>query len=146
MSPKQKPKVDLVIPVFNEVGVIEQFYKQISAVLDGLSVTFNIYFVDDGSTDRTVDSLRAIADSDPRVTVLTLSRNFGHQAALTAGLDRATGNVIITLDGDGEHPCELISQMIELIDMGYDVVLTQREDAEAQRSITKRLTSTLFYS
>jgi len=145
MSPKQKPKVDLVIPVFNEVGVIEQFYKQISAVLDGLTVTFNIYFVDDGSTDGTVDSLRVIADSDPRVTVLTLSRNFGHQAALTAGLDASRGDFVISLDGDGQHPPQLIPQMIELFQQGYDIVQAQRiEDANAFSF--KHFTSSSFYT
>ena len=100
MSPKRKPKVDLVIPVFNEAGVIEKFYEQISTVLAELPAIVHVFFVDDGSTDGTADALRVIASLDKRVTVLTLSRNFGHQAALTAGLDASQGDFVISLDGD----------------------------------------------
>ena len=145
MSPKRKPKIDLVIPVLDEVGVIEQFHKQIAAVLDGLPFTFNIYYVDDGSTDGTVDVLRALAVSDPRVTPLILSRNFGHQSALTAGLDTAQGDFVISLDGDGQHPPEMIPQMIALFEQGYDVVQAQRID-DASTSAFKRITSSSFYA
>jgi len=145
MSPKRKPKIDLVIPVFNEAGVIEQFHKQVSAVLDRLSFTFCIYFVDDGSTDGTAESLRAIADLDPRVTLIILSRNFGHQSALTAGLDAAQGDFIISLDGDGQHPPEMIPQMIALFEQGYDIVQAQRVD-DSSASAFKRFTSLGFYT
>ncbi len=145
MSSKRKTKIDLVIPVFNEARVIEQFYSQISTVLAGLSSTIHIFFVDDGSTDGTADSLRAIADSDPRVTVLTLSRNFGHQAALTAGLDASSGDFVISLDGDGQHPPQLISQMIELFEQGYDIVQAQRIE-NANTFSLKHFTSSAFYN
>jgi dolichol-phosphate mannosyltransferase len=145
MSPKRKTKVDLVIPVFNEAGVIEQFHKRISAALDGLSSTFFLYFVDDGSSDGTADSLRSIADSDPRVTVLTLSRNFGHQAALTAGLDASQGDFVISLDGDGQHPPEMIPQMVELFEQGYDIVQAQRIESDQSFSF-KQFTSASFYT
>jgi len=145
MFPKRKTKVDLVIPVFNEAGVIEQFHTRISSVLAGLSSTFHIYFVDDGSSDGTVDSLRTIADSDPRVTVLTLSRNFGHQAALTAGLDASQGDFVISLDGDGQHPPEMIPQMIELFEQGYDIVQAQRIENNQSFSF-KQFTSASFYA
>jgi polyisoprenyl-phosphate glycosyltransferase len=145
MCPKRKTKVDLVIPVFNEAGVIEQLHEQISAVLDGLSPTFHLYFVDDGSTDGTADSLRTIADSDSRVTVLTLSRNFGHQAALTAGLDASQGDFVISLDGDGQHPPEMIPQMIELFEQGYDIVQAQRLENTRAFSF-KQFTSSSFYT
>lgn len=145
MSPKRKPKVDLVIPVFNEAGVIEKFYEQISAVLAVLPATIHIFFVDDGSTDGTADALRAIMASNPRVTVLTLSRNFGHQAALTAGLDASQGDFVISLDGDGQHPPEMIPQMFELLQQGYDIVQGQR--AEDTRSFSfKQITSLGFYA
>src|SRR5258706_1206720 len=145
MSSKRKTKIDLVIPVFNEARVIEQFYEQISVVLSGLSSTSHIFFVDDGSSDGTTDSLRAIADSDPRVTVLTLSRNFGHQAALTAGLDASSGDFVISLDGDGQHPPQLISQMIELFEQGYDIVQAQRIE-NANTFSLKHFTSSAFYN
>ena len=126
MCPKRKTKVDLVIPVFNEAGVIEQLHEQISAVLDGLSPTFHLYFVDDGSTDGTAIRCEPSRISDSRVTILTLSRNFGHQAALTAGLDASQGDFVISLDADGQHPPEMIPQMIELFEQGYDIVQAQR--------------------
>ena len=145
MSPKRKPKVDLVIPVFNEAGVIEKFYEQISTVLAELPAIIHIFFVNDGSTDGTADALHVIASSDKRVTVLTLSRNFGHQAALTAGLDASQGDFVISLDGDGQHPPEMIPQMFELLQQGYDIVQGQR--AEDTRSFSfKQITSLGFYA
>lgn len=145
MSPKRKPKVDLVIPVFNEAGVIEKFYEQISTVLAELPAIVHVFFVDDGSTDGTADALRLIASLDKRVTVLTLSRNFGHQAALTAGLDASQGDFVISLDGDGQHPPEMIPQMLDLLTQGYDIVQGQR--AEDTRSFSfKQITSLGFYA
>lgn len=145
MSPKRKPKVDLVIPVFNEAGVIEQFQEKLSALLTGLPATFHIFFVDDGSTDGTADALRVIAASDPRVTILTLSRNFGHQAALAAGLDASHGDFVISMDGDGQHPPEMIPQMLNLFEQGYDIVQAQRLE-EARSYSFKHFTSSIFYT
>src|SRR4026208_151361 len=145
MSPKQKPKIDLIIPVFNEAGVVEQFHGQISPVLSGIPAPFHIYFADDGSTDGTAAALRKIVASDPRVTVLSLSRNFGHQAALTAGLDASQGDFVISMDADGQHPAEMIPQMIQLFEQGYDIVQTQRIEEEQGLSF-KQITSSGFYS
>lgn len=144
MSPrKSKLRVDLVIPVYNEEGVVEQTYEEIRKVIDALPYKFTIYYVDDGSEDGTVASLNALARRDKRVVVLELSRNFGHQAALTAGLDAAQGDFVISMDADGQHPPSLIPQMIELFQQGYDVVQAQRLD-EGGTSF-KRLTSAAFY-
>ena len=144
MIPEHRTTVDLVIPVYEEAGVIEQTYKQIRGVVDGLPYDFHVLLVNDGSRDGTADSLRAIADEDPRVTVLSFSRNFGHQAALTAGLDHSTGEIVITLDGDGQHPPEMIPQMIDLCKQGYDIVQAQR--IEDGRAISfKQATSSAFY-
>jgi dolichol-phosphate mannosyltransferase len=143
MSPERKQTtVDLVIPVFNEAGVVEQTHARICAVIDNLPYEFTLYCVDDGSSDGTVDSLNSLDDS--RVKVLALSRNFGHQAALTAGMDATKGDIVITMDGDGQHPPEMIPQMIDLVRSGYDVVQTQRVD-EAQPASFKKWTSGLFY-
>lgn len=144
MVSQSKLTVDLVIPVFDEAGVIEQTYGQIRAVVDGLPYDFQVLFVDDGSRDGTADSLRTIADQDPRVTVLSFSRNFGHQAALTAGLDHSTGDIVITLDGDGQHPPEMIPQMIDLCKQGYDIVQAQRIE-DGQAFSFKQTTSSAFY-
>jgi len=102
-----------------------------------------IYYVNDGSIDHTGAELAKLAAEDTGVTILELSRNFGHQAALTAGLDRADGDAVVTLDGDGQHPPALIPEMVALFRAGYEVVLTQRVAAEQPR--VKRWTSTGFY-
>jgi len=143
MSPK-KLIVDLVIPVFNEDGVIDHMHKRICDVVDSLAYKFHFIYVDDGSSDGTFETLRKIAKADPRVTLLRLSTNFGHQAALSAGMDAASGDMLITMDGDGQHPPEMIPQMLDLIQQGYDVVQTQRIDEGGALSF-KRATSGLFY-
>jgi glycosyltransferase involved in cell wall biosynthesis len=139
-----KITIDLVIPIFNEEGVVEHTHKRICDVADSLAYDIHFIYVDDGSRDGTVDTLRKIADNDQRVTLLQLSRNFGHQAALTAGMDASRGDVVITLDGDGQHPPEMIPQMLGLIAQGYDIVQTQRMDA-AQPASFKKWTSGFFY-
>lgn len=141
---KRKPTIDLVIPVYNEAGVIEEIHKRIRSVVDKLHADVRFLFIDDGSDDGTADSLNSISDSNSRVTVLTLSRNFGHQAALTAGLDHATGDIVITMDGDGQHPPEMIVKMVDLVQQGYDIVQAQRV-AESKPSFFKRWTSDTFY-
>lgn len=143
MSSK-KPIVSLVIPIYNEEGVVEHTHKRICDAVDPLAQEIHILYVDDGSGDGTAATLRKIGENDPRVTLLQLSRNFGHQAALTAGLDAARGDVVITLDGDGQHPPEMIPQMLDLIGQGYDIVQTQRMD-EARPASFKKWTSALFY-
>lgn len=146
MSRKEsKLNIDIVIPVYNEAGVVEQTYATICEIVDPLPYQFRIYYIDDGSTDGTPDSLTALAQKDPRVVVLELSRNFGHQAALTAGLDAACGDFIISMDGDGQHPPEMIPQMIELFERGYDVVQAQRIEGEQVFSF-KQIASAGFYT
>lgn len=136
--------VALVIPVFNEAGVIETTHTKIMAVIDTLPYQFRIYYVDDGSADGTADSLEQLAAQDERVKLLSLSRNFGHQAALTAGLEAAEGDVIISLDGDGQHPPEMLPEMIRLVEQGYDIVQAQRIEEDHSFSF-KRATSEGFY-
>lgn len=141
---KSNLTVGLVIPVYNEAGVLEQTHKKICSVIDNLEYIFMIYYVNDGSTDGTADSLAALVKDDTRVSVIELSRNFGHQAAITAGLANAQGEIIITMDGDGQHPPEIIPQMINLILHGYDIVQTQRVNEERRISF-KNWTSDTFY-
>lgn len=137
-------RVAVVIPVYNEEGALEKFHANLIRVLTALPFPFSLYYVDDGSADGTAAVLHRLSEDDPRVQVIPLSRNFGHQAALTAGLDAADGDVVISLDADGQHPPELIPQMLDLYQSGCDVVLTQRID-EHQPSIFKRVTSAAFY-
>jgi glycosyltransferase involved in cell wall biosynthesis len=145
MSPERPLKIDLVIPVYNEAGVVEQTYTDICKVIDCLPHKFTIYYVDDGSEDSTVNSLHELAGRDPRIVVLEFARNFGHQAALTAGLDASSGDFVISLDGDGQHPPEMVPQMIQLFEQGYDIVQAQRIEAGQSFSF-KQITSSGFYA
>jgi dolichol-phosphate mannosyltransferase len=144
MSPEHQLTIDLVIPVFNEAGVVEQTYASVCEVIDCLPYQFTIYYIDDGSRDHTVASLDALSAQDQRIVVLEFARNFGHQAALTAGLDASTSDFVISLDADGQHPPEMIPQMIELFKQGYDIVQAQRIEADQGFSL-KGVTSSGFY-
>ena len=137
--------VDLIIPLYNEEELVEVFFHQLSGAIDELPYHFRITYVNDGSTDQTQARIEAIEAKDSRVRIVELSRNFGHQAALTAGLDLATGDYAITLDGDGEHPPELIGEFLSLAEQGFEIVLAQREEAQ-QTGRFKRWTSELFYT
>jgi polyisoprenyl-phosphate glycosyltransferase len=137
-------QVDIIIPVYNEEDAAASFHSQLAQALASLPDPFRIIYVNDGSTDGTAEVLDRIASSDQRVTVVELSRNFGHQAALTAGLDLSEGDYVITMDGDGQHPPHLIGEMLSLARSGYDVVLTQRIE-EGQRPAFKKWSSSLFY-
>jgi len=130
--------------VHNEEEVLLVFHQLLCDSIQGLPYQFTIYYINDGSTDRTAEILQRLTSQDERVTAIELSRNFGHQAALTAGLDAAKGDYVITMDGDGQHPPALIPAMLDLAAAGYDLVLTQRDDPFSG-SVFKRQTSSLFY-
>jgi glycosyltransferase involved in cell wall biosynthesis len=127
--------IDIVVPLYNEEQVVAEFHRQLMDVVTPLRREYDvrIYYVNDGSVDHTGAELAKLAADDAGVTVLELSRNFGHQAALTAGLDRAEGDAVVTLDGDGQHPPALIADMVSLYRAGYEVVLTQRIAADQPR-------------
>ncbi len=135
--------LSIVVPVYNEAVAIETFYRLLRSTIDGLSLATEVWFVNDGSTDRTAEIVNDIAAKDPRVGLIDLSRNFGHQMALTAGMDHARGDLVVCMDGDGQHPPELIPEMLAAHDRGFDVVLTRRKSHGAQ--LFKRLTSVTFY-
>ena len=145
MFPERQLAIDLIIPVFNEAGVVEQTYVEVCQIIDPLPHAFNIYYVDDGSHDKTAECLGSLAERDRRIVLLELARNFGHQAALTAGLDASTGDFVITMDADGQHPPGMIPQMIDLFQQGYDIIQAQRVE-EGQRFSFKRLSSSGFYA
>ena len=140
------PKLSIVCPAFEEEEVLPHFHRELCAVLARLDGAFavEILYVDDGSGDHTLDVLRALAALDPRVRYLSFSRNFGHQAALTAGLEHARGDVVITMDSDLQHPPQLIPELLRHWRAGCDVVLTVRAE-DPQLGVVKRLTSRLFY-
>ncbi len=136
--------VEFVIPVYNESEAIKRFHRQLLETVESLPFNFRFTYVDDGSKDDTLAQLSALAEYDSRIRVIELSRNFGHQAALSAGLDLADADAVITLDGDGEHPPSLIPEMLRLAGEGADIVIAQRTEAQ-KASAFKRFTSDLFY-
>jgi glycosyltransferase involved in cell wall biosynthesis len=141
--PGSLPTVDIIIPLCNEEEAIHALHTQLCTVIDTLPYDFKIMYVNDGSTDGTQKILQGFVEQDKRVIGLELSRNFGHQAALTAGLDRASADFVITMDGDGQHPPEFISEMIKLAESGYDVVIAQR--VEPDTTSFKNISSRFFY-
>ena len=137
--------IEIIIPVYNEESGVEIFHQRLGVVVEWLPYAFKFTYVNDGSSDQTQAVLEHLATKDARIKVIELSRNFGHQAAITAGIDQADADAIITMDGDGEHPAEMIAEMLQLAQAGYEVVLAQRlEDQKA--SWFKRWTSNSFYT
>lgn len=138
-------RIDLIIPVYNESGALPAFHNSLRAALSGLPHQFRFLYVNDGSTDSTAAVLAALAERDAEVCAIELSRNFGHQAALSAGLDAFDADAAIMMDGDGEHPPGLIPEMLRLFEMGYEVVQAQRVDAGRRGILLKRITGGVFY-
>lgn len=136
--------VSIVVPAFNEEEALPLFYKQLRDVLDTLPESYEIIFVNDGSSDKTGEIIEGFAAEDPAVRTIHFSRNFGHQAALSAGLQKSQGDYTISMDADGQHPPKLIPEMIRLADSGYDIVLTQRIEPEGKSSF-KKWSSETFY-
>jgi polyisoprenyl-phosphate glycosyltransferase len=134
--------LSVVAPMVDEEETVDVFYERVRAALDGLP--FELVVVDDASRDRTPQLLDRLADSDPRVRVLHLSRNFGHQAAITAGLEHARGDVVVMLDGDLQDPPELIPAMLDHWRKGSDVVYGVRE-SRAGETRFKLATARWFY-
>jgi dolichol-phosphate mannosyltransferase len=132
----------VVVPLHNEEETVDEFHRRAAGALEGLP--FELIFIDDGSSDGTADRLAAVAAADERVRVLTLSRNFGHQAAITAGLDHARGDATVMLDGDLQDPPELITEMIERWREGADVVYAVRSDRAGETRL-KLATARWFY-
>jgi len=141
----KRTRLTVVAPCFNEVEGIQLFHQKLSEVLLGLTeVDAEILYIDDGSSDGTLPRLQELAAQDDTVSVLSFSRNFGHQMALTAGLDLARGDVVVCLDTDLQHPPEQIPRMLELWREGHDIVSCVRAKT-ARAGFFKNWTSSLFY-
>ena len=141
---EKRPLISIVIPVFNESEGIHQVYEQVCRAIAGLPDPCEIIFVDDGSTDDTAALIASIAQKTTNVSGISLSRNFGHQAALTAGLDVARGDAVVTMDGDLQHPPDFIPILVEKWKQGFQVVNTVREDS-GRESLLKRVSSRIYY-
>ncbi len=138
------PKYSLVIPVYNEESTIPALYQRVSAVMAELDDVAELILINDGSRDRTLDLLRELHDRDDRVVYLSLARNFGHQIAVTAGLNYVRGDVIIVMDADLQDPPELIPDLIALWQQGYQVVYAQRTK-RVKEGWFKRFCAYAFY-
>jgi polyisoprenyl-phosphate glycosyltransferase len=136
--------VEVVVPVFNEQGNIEELYRQVVRELEPAGVTLGFLYVDDGSRDRTVPILEELSATDPRVRFLSFTRNFGHQAALLAGLEHSTGACVITMDGDLQHPPSVLPTLVRHWKQGAEVVVTTR-DFGTSMGLLKRLATKSFY-
>lgn len=138
-------KISIVIPAYNEEGNVTMIHQKIKEVFSGLKAyDFEIIFVNDGSRDNTQQKLEELSELYDEVKFIEFSRNFGHQPAVKAGMDQAYGNAVISMDGDLQHPPELIPDMIRKWEEGYDVVLTVRTYPK-EISFFKRKTSDFFY-
>lgn len=137
-------KVSVVVSIYNEEESIEKFYSVCSEELKKLSRNYELIFVNDGSTDSSLEMLKEIAYKDVNVSVIEFSRNFGHEAAMIAGIDYATGDCIICMDGDLQHPPKCIHDIVAKFDEGYEVISmirTERKDG----GIFRKITSNAFY-
>lgn len=144
MASKNKALVSLVVPSFNEEESLPVFYETCREVLTGIDVAYEFVFVDDGSADRTLDVIKDLAARDETVKYISLSRNFGHQAALRAGLEHAGGDCVISIDADLQHPPALIPELIGKWREGFEIVTTVRKDL-VSLSYVRRSMSRLYY-
>jgi dolichol-phosphate mannosyltransferase len=138
------PTISVVAPVFNEEALVEEFCRRTVAALEPLGEPFELVLVNDGSRDRSALLMRAIHERDPRVRVLSFSRNFGHQLAITAGTDYARGRAVVVIDSDLQDPPEVIPELVEKWREGYEVVYAVREEREGETWF-KTFTASLFY-
>jgi len=138
------PSISVVVPAYNEEEVLPEFYRRTSAVLSALGVPYEIVFVNDGSNDSTLLVMTGLRQQDPNVTVVDLSRNFGKEIALTAGLDQCCGDVAVIIDADLQDPPEMIPEFIEGWREGFDVVYAVRTEREGETWL-KKLTAHTFY-
>ncbi len=140
----EKPRYSIVAPIYNEEGNIQVLYDRICEVMDSTGETWELVTINDGSRDRSLELLQAIAQQDSRIKVINFARNFGHQIAVTAGLDYTSGAAVVIIDADLQDPPEMILEMIERWKAGYEVVYAVREERQGE-SWFKLLTAKIFY-
>jgi polyisoprenyl-phosphate glycosyltransferase len=139
-----RPTLSIVVPLYNEEAVLMEFHQRTSKMLDEIGESAEILYVNDGSRDRSPSILSNLQDTDPRVSVVNLSRNFGKEIALTAGLDHSRGRAVVLIDADLQHPPELIPRLIERWREGFDVVYATRTARHGETRL-KKLTARFFY-
>ena len=138
------PQLSVVLPIFNEEPNLAELRKRLVATLEASGKSWEVLFVDDGSTDGSYETLRDFSQSDPRLRLIRLSRNFGHQMALTAGVDRALGTQVAVMDADLQDPPELLLKMLDASAQGYEVVYAVRTARDGETAF-KKATAHVFY-
>jgi len=138
-------KLSVVVSVFNEEEVLNEFHKELSSVLNNLNDQAEIIYVNDGSIDNSRTILKEVAANDKRVKVINFSRNFGHEAAMIAGVDKSTGDCLICMDADLQHPPAQIPQMLTTFKGGFEII-TMMRTKNKDSGWFKKITSKLFYS
>ncbi len=141
---RKRPVFSVVVPAYNEAEVLPIFHARLLAVMDGLGESWEVIYVNDGSTDGTAAVLAGLRDADRHVGIVSLSRNFGKEPATTAGMDHAGGEAVLVIDADLQDPPELIPQLVAAWRAGADMIYAQRR-ARAGESLLKRVTADLFY-
>lgn len=136
--------LSIVVPAYNEQEVLRVFHERLSVVLTKLTEPVEVIYVNDGSSDDTLEVLLSLKENDARVAIIDLSRNFGKEIALTAGLDHASGDAVIVIDADLQDPPELIPEFLQQWREGYDVVYAQRTEREGESAL-KKATAYVFY-
>lgn len=139
-----KPVFSIIAPIFNEHDSLPELHRRVSAVMDGLGEPWELILVDDGSSDGSTDLIRQLAEQDERVRPVIFARNFGHQIAVTAGLDYARGDAVVIIDADLQDPPEVIPDLVARWREGYEVVYAVRTEREGE-SWFKLFTASLFY-
>ncbi|MED3967850.1 glycosyltransferase family 2 protein [Priestia megaterium] len=137
-------KYSIVVPVYNEEEVIHETYRRLTEVMRSTKEAYELLFVNDGSKDRTAEIIKEYSEQDPAVVLLDFARNFGHQIAITAGMDYARGEAVVVIDADLQDPPELILEMIEKWKQGFDVVYAKRTKRKGE-TYFKKQTAAMFY-
>ncbi|WWB83974.1 glycosyltransferase family 2 protein [Priestia aryabhattai] len=137
-------KYSIVVPVYNEEEVIHETYGRLTEVMRSTKEAYELLFVNDGSRDRTAEIIKEYSEQDPAVVLLDFARNFGHQIAITAGMDYARGEAVVVIDADLQDPPELILEMIEKWKQGFDVVYAKRTKRKGE-TYFKKQTAAMFY-
>ena len=138
------PELSVLIPIFNEEKIIKELYDRLTASALSITLNYQLIFINDGSTDGSLSQIMYLASVDPKVYYINFSRNFGHQIAVTAGLDYCTGKAVVIIDGDLQDPPEVICELYAKFKEGYDVVYAQRK-ARKGESYFKKMSAALFY-
>ncbi len=144
MTNQPLPEISIVIPLLNEEANLKALYQRLKAVLMQTQWDYELLFIDDGSTDNSFHIIKSLNSLDERVKGISLSRNFGHQIALTAGIEAAKGSIVAMLDADLQHPPEMLPEMYEFIKKGFDIVNTRRRTTQ-KISVFKKTTSKIYY-